>query len=55
VYFVDDLPAGVTTFRHVARVTTPGTFVTPPARAEAMYAPEIFGRTAAETVVVPPR
>jgi uncharacterized protein YfaS (alpha-2-macroglobulin family) len=55
VYFVDDLPAGISTFRYVVRATTAGTFVTPPARAEQMYAPETFGRTAGETVVVAAR
>jgi hypothetical protein len=55
VYFVDHLPAGITRYRYVARATTPGTFVTPPARVEEMYAPETFGRTAAETIVVAPR
>jgi len=52
VYFIDDLPAGITTLRYVVRAATPGVFVTPPARAEEMYAPETFGRTAAEATVV---
>jgi uncharacterized protein YfaS (alpha-2-macroglobulin family) len=52
LYFIDDLPAGITTLRYVARASTPGTFTTPPARAEEMYAPETFGRSAAETAVV---
>jgi uncharacterized protein YfaS (alpha-2-macroglobulin family) len=55
VYFVDDLPAGLTVFRYVARATTAGTFVTPPARAEEMYVPETYGRTAGETVLVTAR
>jgi uncharacterized protein YfaS (alpha-2-macroglobulin family) len=55
VYFVDDLPAGLTVFRYVARAATAGTFVTPPARAEEMYVPETYGRTAGETVVVAAR
>jgi uncharacterized protein YfaS (alpha-2-macroglobulin family) len=51
-YFLDELPAGVWSFRYVVRASTPGTFITPPARAEEMYAPETFARTAAETTVV---
>ena len=35
-----------------SRATTPGTFVTPPTRAEQMYEPEVFGRSASTTVVV---
>jgi alpha-2-macroglobulin len=52
VYFVDELPGGVHRFRYVARATTRGTFVAPPARAEDMYAPEVFGRTAAGHIEV---
>jgi alpha-2-macroglobulin len=43
---------GVYTYSYVARATTPGTFVVPPARAEEMYAPEVFGRSSTERVVV---
>ena len=52
VYFVDELPAGLSTFRFVARATTPGVFIAPPARAEEMYAPDTFARTAMETLTV---
>ena len=45
-------PAGTYEYTYVARATTPGTFVVPPARAEEIYAPEVFGRTATDTVVV---
>lgn len=55
VHFIDELPAGLATFRFIARASTPGTFVTPPARAEEMYAPDTFARTAAETTTVLPR
>jgi hypothetical protein len=55
LYFVDDLPAGVSVFRYVVRATTPGTFVTPPVRAEEMYAPETFAQTPAETTVIEAR
>jgi alpha-2-macroglobulin len=46
------LPAGTYEYSYVARATTPGTFVTPPARAEELYSPEVFGRSATATVVV---
>jgi alpha-2-macroglobulin len=39
-------------YRYLARATTIGSFVVPPAKAEAMYAPEVFGRTAATRVDV---
>ncbi|APR78669.1 Hypothetical protein A7982_04016 [Minicystis rosea] len=52
LYFVDELPAGLATFRFVARASTPGNFVTPPARVEEMYAPDTFARTASETVTI---
>lgn len=45
--FVDRLPAGMVHYRYLARATTPGKFVVPPTKAECMYEPEIFGRTAA--------
>ncbi len=44
--------AGVHTYSYVARATTPGEFVVPPAKAEEMYAPETFGRSASDKVVV---
>jgi hypothetical protein len=43
---------GVYSYSYVARATTPGTFVVPPAKAEEMYAPETFGRTGTDRVVV---
>ena len=43
---------GVYDYTYVARATTAGTYVVPPARAEEMYSPEVFGRTGSETVVV---
>ena len=46
------LPAGTYDYSYVARATTPGTFVTPPSRAEEIYAPETFGRSATDTVIV---
>ncbi|MBK5222195.1 MAG: hypothetical protein JJE52_04835 [Acidimicrobiia bacterium] len=50
--FAAYLPAGTYEYSYVARATTPGTFVTPPARAEELYSPEVFGRSASATVVV---
>lgn len=50
--FATLLWGGVYDYSYVARATTPGVFVTPPARAEEMYAPEVFGRSASLTVVV---
>ncbi len=43
---------GVYTYSYVARATTPGEFIAMPARAEEMYHPETFGRSATETVRV---
>ncbi|MBX3259190.1 MAG: hypothetical protein KF782_05820 [Labilithrix sp.] len=43
---------GVWDYAYVARATTPGTFVVPPAKAEEMYAPETFGRSAGDRVIV---
>lgn len=50
--FTTLLPGGTYTYSYVARATTPGTFVVPPTRAEEMYAPETFGRTSTDRVIV---
>ncbi len=50
--FATTLDGGTYDWGYVARATTPGTFVAPPARAEEIYSPETFGRTATDTVVV---
>jgi hypothetical protein len=50
--FATYLPAGTYDNSYVAKATTPGTFVTPPVRAEEIYAPETFGRADTDTVVV---
>ena len=50
--FADLLPAGTYDYSYVARATTPGTFVAPPTRAEEIYAPETFGRSSTDMVVV---
>ncbi len=50
--FSSYLWAGTHEYSYVARATTPGTFVVPPARAEEIYAPEVFGRSSSDTVVI---
>ena len=50
--FTSYLRAGVHEYSYTARATTPGVFVVPPAKAEEMYAPETFGRTATDWVAV---
>jgi uncharacterized protein YfaS (alpha-2-macroglobulin family) len=50
--FTSLLAPGDHVYEYVARATTPGTFVVPPARAEEMYMPETFGRSASTRVVV---
>jgi uncharacterized protein YfaS (alpha-2-macroglobulin family) len=50
--FTSLLWEGVHEYSYVARATTPGTFVVPPAKAEEMYMPETFGRSATDKVVV---
>ncbi len=43
---------GVYDYTYIARATTPGTFVVPPAKAEEMYSPEVFGRSGSDWVIV---
>lgn len=43
---------GVWSYDYIARATTPGRFVVPPSKAEEMYSPEVFGRSASDLVVV---
>ncbi|HNY90861.1 MAG TPA: MG2 domain-containing protein [bacterium] len=43
--FADWLPEGAHSYSYLMRATTPGTFTLPPARAEEMYKPEVYGRT----------
>ncbi|MEJ5224302.1 MAG: alpha-2-macroglobulin family protein, partial [Anaerolineales bacterium] len=43
---------GVYEYTYFARATTPGTFIVPPAKAEEMYSPEVFGRSASDRVIV---
>ncbi len=50
--FTTLLRAGVFEYTYVARATTLGEFVVPPAKAEEMYSPETFGRSATDRVIV---
>jgi alpha-2-macroglobulin len=50
--FATRLSEGVHVFSYIVRATTSGTFRTAPARAEEMYEPEVFGRTATSIVEV---
>jgi uncharacterized protein YfaS (alpha-2-macroglobulin family) len=43
---------GVYEYSYIARATTPGTFIAPPAKAEEMYSPEVFGRSSSDWVIV---
>jgi uncharacterized protein YfaS (alpha-2-macroglobulin family) len=50
--FASLLREGVHEYTYVARATTPGRFIVPPTRAEEMYFPETFGRSASDKVLV---
>ncbi len=50
--FASILYGGLYEYNFTARATTPGTFVVPPAKAEEMYSPETFGRSASDKVIV---
>jgi uncharacterized protein YfaS (alpha-2-macroglobulin family) len=54
VFFVTQLEPGFYEYSYLARATTQGTFVVPPARVSEMYHPETFGRTAATQFAVRP-
>jgi uncharacterized protein YfaS (alpha-2-macroglobulin family) len=43
---------GVYEYTYVARATTPGEFIVPPAKAEEMYSPEVFGRSGTDRMVI---
>jgi len=45
---------GVYEFSYFARATTSGSYIMPPAKAEEMYAPDTFGRSATEFAVIDP-
>jgi uncharacterized protein YfaS (alpha-2-macroglobulin family) len=46
------LHEGTHRFGYTARATTPGKFIAAPAKAEEMYSPETFGRSAGTTVTI---
>jgi uncharacterized protein YfaS (alpha-2-macroglobulin family) len=50
--FATRLSEGAHEFTYIARATTAGTFRTAPARAEEMYEPEVFGRTATAMIEI---
>ncbi len=50
--FALGLSPGVHRYSYVARATTPGSYVVPPAKAEEMYAPETFGRSDSARVLI---
>jgi hypothetical protein len=54
VLFADHLGPGRHTARLPLRATTPGRYAMPPARAESMYYPEIFGYTTGTSVEIAP-
>jgi hypothetical protein len=43
---------GVYEYSYIARATTPGSFIVPPSKAEEMYSPEVFGRSASDLVII---
>jgi len=43
---------GVYEYQYICRATTAGKFVIPPAKAEEMYSPEIFGRSATDKAII---
>jgi uncharacterized protein YfaS (alpha-2-macroglobulin family) len=49
------LPPGVHRVTTLARVAFAGSFVAPPASAEAMYEPDVRGRSAATTILIEDR
>jgi len=50
--FASYVPTGQRGFSYIARATTKGVFVVPPAKAEEMYSPELFGRTGTDIIIV---
>jgi hypothetical protein len=55
VYFATVLWKGTYSMTYVARATTPGTFVRPPAHAEEMYNPAVHGRSDGGVFTVTPK
>ena len=55
VFSASLLWTGTYTTSYIARATTPGTFIKPPAHAEEMYNPAVYGRSDGGTFVVTAR
>jgi uncharacterized protein YfaS (alpha-2-macroglobulin family) len=51
-FYVDEMLAGEYEYVYVARATTPGRFLRPAGRVEAMYQPDIFGLTTIDEVII---
>ena len=43
---------GVYEYTYIARATTPGAFIVPPAKVEEMHSPEVFGRSGSDWVII---
>jgi uncharacterized protein YfaS (alpha-2-macroglobulin family) len=50
--FADSLSPGLHTHRYLARALSYGTFFAPGTKAEQMYSPEVFGRSAEISIKV---
>ena len=50
--YAERLQPGVYNYSFRLRAVAPGSFITPPARAEEMYAPEVFGSTASQMLEI---
>lgn len=53
-FFFDDLPQGKQELEFLFRAVDPGVFPTPPAQAECMYEPEVFGRNEGRLYFIEP-
>ena len=53
-FYAETLPAGTHKASYAAQVVADGVFTAYPAKAEAMYAPDVFGLTSSDTVKVAP-
>ncbi len=52
IFNVYNITAGKNKFTYKARVVSEGNFSVPPATASLMYAPEVYGRSVAETITI---
>jgi hypothetical protein len=50
--YYEFVPAGISKLQYTIRLNSAGTFSLPPSRVEAMYAPEMFGETPNQPVIV---